>query len=149
MGELVSASHVFLDVEASSVDEVLRFLSEQAVACGVAPDAEALLAALREREGMGTTGMAGGFAIPHAKIAGLSEASVLVARLSEGVAWKSMDGVPVTCVIALLIPAEGDGSSLELLSRLAVRLMDEGFRAEVMAAEGADRIAAVISEGIA
>ena len=66
MSDYVSASHVVLGCSASTVDEVLKLLSEQAVSFGIATDAEALCEAFKAREAEGTTGMMGGFAIPHA-----------------------------------------------------------------------------------
>ena len=56
MSETVTASHVFLGNTASSVDEVLQFLSEKAVELGVTDDAEATLAAFKNREAEGTLG---------------------------------------------------------------------------------------------
>lgn len=148
--EMVPASHVLLGCEATTVDETLRFLSEQAVAFGIAEDADAVCEAFRTREEQGTTGMMGGFAIPHAKSDALARSAVFVVRFSEGVAWPSMDDVPVTCAIALLTPASEAGAGhLQLLSRVAVMLMDGDVRARILAAEGPADIAAAVSAGLA
>ena len=150
MSVSVPASHVFTSVSASSVDEVLRLVADKAVQLGMAEDADALLAALRQREGEGTTGMVGGFAIPHAKSELVREPCVLVLRLRDGIEWSSMDGKPVTFVIALLIPAGQAGTTyLELLSRVAVLLMDEAFRVRLLGLGDAEGISGAISEGLA
>ena len=62
MSETVTASHVFLGNTATSVDEVLLFLSEKAVELGITDDVESTLEAFKNREAEGTTGMMGGFA---------------------------------------------------------------------------------------
>ena len=150
MSVSVPASHVFMGASASSVDEVLRLVADKAVQLGVTGDAGALLAALRQREEEGTTGMVGGFAIPHAKSELVREPCVLAFRLRDGIEWSSVDGKPVTFVIALLIPAVQAGTThLELLSRVAVLLMDEAFRARLLGLGDAEGISGAISEGLA
>ena len=150
MSDIVTASHVFLDNPATSVDEVLKFFSDKAIELGVANDAAVVLDAYKAREAEGTTGMMGGFAIPHCKSDIISEATILVAKFSGSVEWASMDGEPIKCAISLLIPTVESGSThLTLLSKIAVMLMDEGFRASVLATDDADKIAALINEGLA
>lgn len=148
MSTKVLASNVFLDNPATSVDEVMQFLSEKAVAAGVATDASAVLEAFKAREAAGTTGMMGGFAIPHAKSEAVSEPCVLIVKLAQGVEWRSMDGAPVTCVLGLLIPASQSAEHLAMLSRVAVMLMDEGFRSGMLAATDADAVAKLVNDGL-
>lgn len=149
MSEYVPDVRVFLDCPASTIDEVLQFLSEKAVEAGAADDAQVVFDAFKGREAEGTTGMMGGFAIPHAKSDAIKKACVLVLKLSEGVEWPSMDNAPVTCAISLLIPAAEKGTThLEMLSKVAVMLMDEDFRAKVLASEDAAQIAETITGGL-
>ena len=150
MSDYVSASHVVLGCSASTVDEVLKLLSEQAVSFGIATDAEALCEAFKAREAEGTTGMMGGFAIPHAKSDAVTQAAIIVDKFDEGVVWSSMDDAPITCAIALLTPASEAGTThLQLLSKVAVLLMNEDFRTSVQAADDPAKIAELISAGIA
>ena len=149
MSDFVSASHVVLDCSASTVDEVLKLLSEQAASFGIADDVDALFEAFKAREAEGTTGMMGGFAIPHAKSDAVKQSAIIVDKFAEGVAWPSMDDAPITCAIALLTPASEAGTThLQLLSKVAVLLMDEGFRSSVQAADDAAKIAELINAGI-
>lgn len=150
MSDYVSASHVVLGCSASTVDEVLKLLSEQAVSFGIATDAEALCEAFKAREAEGTTGMMGGLAIPHAKSDAVTQAAIIVDKFDEGVVWPSMDDAPITCAIALLTPASEAGTThLQLLSKVAVLLMNEDFRTSVQDADDPAKIAELISAGIA
>ena len=149
MSTKVLASNVFLDNASSTVDEVMQFLADKAVEAGVATDAAAVYEAFRAREAEGTTGMMGGFAIPHAKNAAISTPCVMVAKLANPVEWRSMDGAPITCVIALLIPANEAAEHLTVLSHVAVLLMDETFRANMLAATSADEVAELVNAGLA
>ena len=107
-GGFVKASNVFCDQKVDGRDAALKFISDNAVAAGIADDADALLAAFLKREEEGTTGMVDGFAIPHAKTDAVKQASVMVLKAPEGVpGWDTMDEAPVTCAIALLFRGRG------------------------------------------
>ena len=147
MSETVTASHVFLGNTATSVDEVLLFLSEKAVELGITDDVESTLEAFKNREAEGTTGMMEGFAIPHAKSDAITEAAVIVVKDESGVTgWDTMDGAPVNVAIALLIPGAQAGTThLKILSKVAEALMDEDFRATVKGSTDAAEIANTIN----
>lgn len=149
MSEFVPTSRVLLGQSAGSVDDVLRLLADKAVELDLSADAAGVYDAFKAREAEGTTGMMGGFAIPHAKSDAITESGIIVVKFSEGVEWPSMDNEPVTCAIALLTPAAEAGTThLQLLSKIAVLLMDEGFRANVLATSDAGRIAELVNEGL-
>ena len=149
MIDFVKASQVFIGVSADTVDDVLEFLSTQAAELGITDDKAAVLEAYQAREAEGTTGMMSGFAIPHCKSAAVKSASVLVAKFADDVAWDSMDGSPIKVAISLLVPDEEASTTfLKMLSKVAVLLMDEGFRDKINATDDKETIAALINEGL-
>ena len=143
----VKVENVFVAEDFASRDEVLSFVSNQAVKAGVADDADAVMNAFLAREAEGTTGMMEGFAIPHAKSDAITEAAVIVVKDGSGVTgWDTMDGAPVNVAIALLIPGAQAGTThLKILSKVAEALMDEGFRATVKGSTDAAEIAKTIN----
>lgn len=145
---VIAPENVFFGEHFETRDELLGFMAARAVDLGLATSAPELVASFLEREGEGTTGMVDGFAIPHAKCAAVTRASVVVVRDAAGVAgWDTMDGAPVEVAIALLIPSEHAGMAhLRVLSRVAEALVDDGFRASVKAAATGDEIAQIIRE---
>ena len=147
-GDFVKASNVFCDQKVDGRDAALKFISDNAVAAGIADDADALLAAFLKREEEGTTGMVDGFAIPHAKTDAVKQASVMVLKAPEGVpGWDTMDEAPVTCAIALLVPeAEAGTSHLQILSKVAMALTDDDFRAACKDATDPAAVASLINE---
>ena len=75
---------------------------------------------------------------------------MIVVKFSEGIEWASMDNAPVTCAISILTPAAEAGTThLQLLSKVAVLLMDEGFRSSVQASDDAEKIAELVNSGLA
>lgn len=146
--DFVKVENVFVAEDFTSRDEVLSFVSNQAVKAGIASDADAVMNAFLAREAEGTTGMMEGFAIPHAKSDAITEAAVIVVKDESGVTgWDTMDGAPVNVAIALLIPGAQAGTThLKILSKVAEALMDEDFRATVKGSADAAEIAKTIND---
>ena len=147
----VKEENIFLDQDFAGRDDVLSFISNEAVKHGIADDADALMQAFLTRESEGTTGMMDGFAIPHAKCSAVKTPSVIVVKDDSGVAgWDTMDQAPVNVAIALLIPEFQAGTThLKLLSKVAEALMDEGFRATVKSATEPSQVLDAISSRLA
>ena len=147
IADVMKPDHVLLDCNLATRDEALRELAATATKLGIASDSEALTQAFLAREAEGTTGMTDGFAIPHAKSAAVRTPAVMVLKNATGIdAWETLDGQPVTCAIALLVPEQEAGTAhLEILSKVAKALMDEEFRAQLKAAGEAEAIAQLVS----
>ncbi len=149
MSDFIKASNVFFDVPAADVDEALAFLSDKAIELGLSDDRDAVLAAFKARESEGTTGMMGGFAIPHAKSDAIKDAAILVAKFAGDVKWDSMDGSAIKVAIALLVPGGEAGTThMQLLSKVAALLLDDKFRDEIKGASDAEAVAAAIVKGL-
>jgi PTS system fructose-specific IIA component len=146
MSEFIEASHVFLDSPAQNVGQALDFLSSKAAELGIVSDKQEVKKAFEERESEGTTGMLDGFAIPHAKCDAIHKASVIIAKFANDVAWESLDGKPIKVAISLLVPsAEAGTTHIQLLSKVAVMLMDENFRKQILASSDKQVIASLIN----
>ena len=146
MSEIFSSEHVALGVEVSTKAEALKLLAAEAIHLGLAEDERAVLAAYDAREEEGATGLIEGFSIPHAKTAAITRAGVLVQTFAQPIDdWETLDGSKVTCAISLLIPETEAGTThIKLLSKVAVMIMDEGFRESFRSATSAREIAGLI-----
>lgn len=141
---------VFFDNTAKNTAEAIEFLSEQAVALGIAEDKDAVLAAFNEREAQGATGMTGGFALPHAKSEAIEEAAVVVVKFAGDIEWKSLDGSAIKAAIAIFVPGGEAGTThLVILSKIAALLMQPAFCELVLDSDSEEEIAAAIEEGVA
>ena len=110
--------------------------------CGVEP--AAIVAALSEREKLGSTGFGQGVAIPHGKIDGLGRIYGLFARLAEPVDYKAIDGRKVDLVFLLLSPPDAGAEHLRALAAVS-RVIREGSTLEKMrGARSRDALAAVL-----
>jgi nitrogen PTS system EIIA component len=107
-------------VGVSSLDKtrVLTELSARA-AQALGHDASEIARAILKREELGSTGMGGGIAIPHARLTHLDKPFGLLARLRRPVEFDAIDGKPVDLVFLLLQPlaAESDLNALAAVAR--------------------------------
>lgn len=123
LGTLLTPDRVLLDLKATSKRQVLRSLA-QAAARVTGVDAEVILEALLQRERLGTTGLGGGIAIPHARIPELANFTAFFARLAKPVDFEAVDGEPVDLVFLLLAPQAAGTDHLKALARIARLLRD-------------------------
>jgi PTS system nitrogen regulatory IIA component len=90
---------------------------------------------LHDRERLGCTALGKGIALPHGRIAGLTEPVIAVARLEKPINYDAPDGVPVWIAVCLLVPSDANDVHLQLLASLASRFSDEKFVQEVQSAD--------------
>lgn len=72
-------------------------------------------------------------AIPHAKTDAVKSPGLAAMTLPEGAEFESLDGQPAHLIFMIAAPDGGDNIHLEVLSRLSMLLMDDGFRQRLMA----------------
>jgi len=124
---LVSLDHIVLDMEPASKEEMLSQLVAPLVETGVIRNATAFLQQLLEREGMLSTALCDGVAIPHVrdhKDTGIKEPCIVLGICGRGVDFGSLDGRSTTL---FFLPCSPDTSThLRLLAKLTfmMRLKD-------------------------
>ncbi|MGN1035505.1 MAG: PTS sugar transporter subunit IIA, partial [Rhodocyclaceae bacterium] len=92
------------------------------------------------REKLGTTGIGGGIAIPHARIHGLEEAICVFIRLEKSLSFQAIDNKPVDLLFALLVPEDCSEMHLQLLSELATKFSKENFTNSLRLAKDKQRV---------
>ena len=132
--DFLSPSNVVTDLRASNKTSVLQELALRAAAILKLP-ADSISAELLKREQLGSTGMGGGIAIPHARVAGVMAPFGLLARLKEPIDFDAVDGQPVDLVFLLLGPASPQGEQLNVLACVARKLRDPATVAELRSAK--------------
>jgi PTS system nitrogen regulatory IIA component len=105
----------------------------------LAPDdtelAERVFERLLERERLGSTGLADGVALPHARVPGVSSTYGAFIRLAQPIDFDALDGQPVDLVFALLVPEEATNEHLQLLATLAGMFKEADFRQQLRNAD--------------
>ena len=126
--------------------EVMGQLVDHVAAAGLVTDPATVTRALIERESRCPTALGGGVAIPHAKVAGLSNVVVALGRARPAVDFAAADGRPVDLVFLLLSPCDSPAMHLAALSRLSRVLRAPGAADQVRQAEGPEACAEALRE---
>ncbi|RKE63253.1 fructose-specific PTS transporter subunit EIIC [Microbacterium sp. AG238] len=148
MSDTITPELVSLDAPlGTDKKDVIRALARLVAAQGRATDADALANDAIAREDKDETGLPGGIAIPHAKSAAVTQASLAFARLKPGVAFGAPDG-PADLVFLIAAPADAAEEHLAVLSRLARSLMQDAFTSDLRAAATADDVVRTVRAAI-
>ncbi len=108
-------------------------------------DAESFRRAVLDREKVMSTGIGLGIAVPHAKIASVTDFVLAVGRSTEGIDFASLDGRPVHLVVLIAGPEERQARYLQILAGVTLRLKDEGLRTALREARGPEEVVALLS----
>lgn len=103
-----------------------------------------VIAAVAERERLGSTGFGNGVAIPHGKLADLGRIYCQVARLSEPIDYKAVDGQPVDLAFFLLSPPDAGAEHLKALAAISRTVRHAPTLEKLRGARSADALAAVL-----
>lgn len=139
---------VLLGLSADGKTRLLKELARHAAEYSGASAAD-ITVALATRERLGSTGMGGGIAIPHAKVRGLGQPFAAFARLGAPCPFDAIDGEDVDIVVALLLPEAAPQEHLNILARIARMLRDKDLVARLRQAEDAETIHALLAAGMA
>jgi PTS system nitrogen regulatory IIA component len=144
ISNILVSDAVILDLESKDKDGALVEMAGALAATEPSLDSDKLISVLREREGLQSTGMGEGVAIPHGRIANLNHLMVSFARSRKGVDFDSIDGRPTHLFFVLVVPESSGGQHLKALARISRFLRDETFRASLLEAETCEEIVQAI-----
>lgn len=143
--DLINKESILLGAAPHSKSEAIETLVDLQVKGGNIADREAYRQGILAREAMSSTAVGEGIAIPHAKSEAVKAPSLAAMTVPDGVDYEAMDDEPSNLLFMIAAPNDGD-VHLEVLSRLMTLLMDEDFRAKLLAAKDKDEFLSVIDE---
>jgi nitrogen PTS system EIIA component len=123
VSDFLSAADVTIEAAFANKQKLLEELARRA-AVAVDLDPAVLLVELEKREELGSTGMGGGVAIPHARFHQLRRPFGMLVRLKKPIAFDAVDGKPVDTIALLLLPDAREGEQLSALACIARKLRD-------------------------
>ncbi len=144
ISELLDPKAIVAELQARDKASALAELTDALILCEPSLDRDEVIAVLQEREKLGSTGIGDGVAIPHGKLAGISELKLVFGRSHLGVDFESMDGQPAYLFFLLIAPEESVGVHLKTLARISKLLKDAAVRKELMDAPDQQAIYQVI-----
>ena len=146
LSELLTADRVKVPLGSRSKEEMLRELVELAVGDRGAQIVETVLGAVRDREGVLSTGIGGGVAIPHGKTTAVDQLIMAAGVAREPVEFDALDAQPVELFFLLIGPESASGAHVKALSRISRLLRREQLRSTLRAAADPEAFLRIIRE---
>lgn len=145
ISQCIAPDGVVVGLDVSGKQELLRALADEA-SRRAGLSADTVLAALKKREALGSTGIGAGIALPHAPVDGVDKSFCLFAKLAKPIDFEAIDDDPVDLVCVVLTPPGGSQGNLTLLSRIARQLRQIDIVAKIRRAKTADEILTALKE---
>ncbi len=144
--DLLKEQSIDLAVQVADKPAALDKLVALMAAGGNLAEAAKYKSCVLAREAEGSTGIGEGIAIPHAKTDAVRTPGLAAMVVPQGVEFDSLDGEPAKLFFLIAAPDTEDNVHLDVLSRLSMLLMDDDFRAELLAAQDAKAFLQVIDK---
>ena len=143
ISDLLTPAAVIAQLRAGNKRQALQELARRAASLTGRPE-RAIFEVLLERERLGTTGIGGGTALPHGRLADLPRICGLFARLDKPVDFEAIDNQPVDLIFLLLTPAGAGADHLKALARVSRLLRDKAICEKLRGTDHADALYALL-----
>lgn len=144
--DLLKKESIQLNASPKSKSEAIDMLVELQVNGGCISDKDEYKKGIIAREEHGSTAVGEGIAIPHTKNKGVKAPSLAAMTVPEGVDYEALDDEPSDLLFMIAAPEGGGDIHLDVLAKLMTILMDEDFRANLLAAKDKDEFLKIIDD---
>ncbi len=145
ISEILNKNSIIADLVSTHKAGVLQEMAK-AVAQATEANADAIAEVLMERESLGSTGIGGGIAIPHGKLATVESVTVGFGLSRKGIDYDSLDNRPVHIFFLLLTPENSTGGHLKVLAQISKLLKMDHFKDRLKSAASTDEIYEIVME---
>lgn len=144
--DLLKQESIMLNAAPQSKSEAIDMLVELQVKGGCISDKDEYKKGIVAREEHGSTAVGEGIAIPHAKNKGVKAPSLAAMTVPKGVDYEALDDEPSNLLFMIAAPENGGDVHLDVLAKLMTILMDEDFRARLLAAKDKSEFLKIIDD---
>ena len=131
ISDMMSKKTIELGLEAKSKEEAIKSLSDKLHENNRLSSAANFYDDVMKREGLESTNMGIGVAIPHGKSESVITPSLTIARLRQAIPWDEAE--PVKVIILLAVPSALQGTAhLETIAKIASLLLEKSFVDDLM-----------------
>lgn len=116
-------------VQAAKKSPILKDISEAEILTG-----------LQERESLGSTGFGKGIAIPHCRLASVTDFVVGLITIPAGVNFKALDEQDVKLIVFIIAPEKDSNDHIKLLSAVSQTLLVPGAVEEILAGRSSEAV---------
>ncbi|NDW54420.1 PTS sugar transporter subunit IIA [Aliiroseovarius sp. PrR006] len=147
LASILAPSAVKVLSTVSSKKRLFQDLGDIAADCyGI--NAENAFAALSERENLGPTGVGRGVALPHARLAGVTEVTGCFVRVEKPFDFDAVDRQPVDLIFALFAPEDSGVDHLKALALVSRSMRDASICAKLRANTDTAALHALLTDSL-
>jgi PTS system nitrogen regulatory IIA component len=144
LSDLIRPDAIIGSLKANSKKQAIQALAEKAAGITGLEERE-IFETLLQRERLGSTGVGGGIAIPHGKLAKLDRIVGIFARMARPIDFEALDDQPVDLVFLLLAPEGAGADHLKALARIARLLREPGVAGKLRTSGDSTALYAVLT----
>jgi len=144
LSKFCDESLIVFDLKSATKEGVIDELVDLVATSKMVNDREQLLADVKEREDLVTTGVGYGVAFPHAKTRSVKGIVIAFGRHRGGIDFNAMDHKPVSLFFLIAAPEDAIGAHLNVMARLSYLMKSEENREKLMKASSPGDVLALI-----
>ena len=144
--DLLSIDSIEIGSSYKDKDELLKNAVKLICRSGIINNEKEYLNSVLKREKESTTGVGNGIAIPHGRCKAVDKAGLAAIVLNKPVEYEALDNKPVELLFLIAAPEDKGNVHLEILSKLAMMLMDQEFTFKLKNSRTAEEFIRVIDE---
>lgn len=144
--DLLSIDSIEIGSSYKDKDELLKNAVKLMCRSGIINNEKEYLNSVLEREKESTTGVGNGIAIPHGRCKAVDKAGLAAIVLNKPVEYEALDNKPVELLFLIAAPEDKGNVHLEILSKLAMMLMDQEFTFRLKNSRTAEEFIRAIDE---
>lgn len=142
----ISKKSIALNMHPTDKNEAIDMLIDLLMTAGTVKDKALVKRDILKREAQGSTGLANGLATPHAQNNSIKRPAISIITVPEGVEFNSLDGKPARLLILFAAPEKADDTAMTNMGRLAVLLMDDEFKENLIKANSPADVIRIIDQ---
>ena len=143
--DLISKKSIIIGLKGTEKQEIIEELVNALDEGSQITNRDQILEAVLQREGIMSTGIGHGIAIPHGKSEAAKTLSGVLGIKEEGVDFESLDGQPAYIFFLLISAANVSGPHIKALARISRLLKGERFRNLLIQAKSSEEVLSIIS----
>ena len=144
--DLLSIDSIEIGSSYKDKDKLLKNAVKLMCRSGIINNEKEYLNSVLKREKESTTGVGNGIAIPHGRCKAVDKAGLAAIVLNKPVEYEALDNKPVELLFLIAAPEDKGNVHLEILSKLAMMLMDQEFTFRLKNSRTAEEFIRAIDE---
>ena len=143
---LLKEEHIFLDIEPGDKRSVLEEIVSELKKKGLISKEKGVVDELLKREGLGSTSLEKGIAVPHALIEKIDKPLLALALIKKGINFEPADKTPTYIILLLLGSKDNPGSQLRLLAHICRMVKETKFVEKAKKAKSSREILLILKK---